>query len=97
MKSETITQNEGDTKNNTPSHWSGIDKMAFELLSSIVTGQTAKFKCGEGNIYTSSARQVSQKLLIIVLKNKKELGTIIYDMNTDSEVTIYARKGGVSQ
>ena len=37
------------------------------------------------------------KTLNYSFKNKKELGTIIYDMNTDSEVTIYARKGGVSQ
>jgi len=74
------------TNINNPSNWNGIDTMAAELLvSSVVTGQTATFKDGEGNKYRAKQVTMGSNSITVVWKNDNKLAVMHYDHDFNTE------------
>jgi len=69
---------------------SEFDRMAVEVMRSIVVGQTMRLECAEGQIWTSSCKDVDG-IAVITIKRKsafKEevVAKILYDYETSEEV-----------
>ena len=71
---------------NFDSNLSGFDKKAAELLVMLVSGQKMKLEDGEGNTYTSIAKQVDEDTSIAtVFKNDKRIAKSIYNYDSSTE------------